>query len=55
VTIPVGATALGETSQPGAVDEDEQASGRRVFGENLNTPEASSVYHRFPSGPTVTS
>ena len=29
--------------------------GSRVLGENLNTPETSSVYHKLPSGPTVTS
>src|ERR1035438_4991732 len=54
-TMSVGATALAETSQPTAGDEAEQGRGSRVLGENLNTPETSSVYHRLPSGPTVTS
>ena len=50
-----GISAISAIAAAGAVDEDEQASGRRDFGENLNTPEASSVYHRFPSGPRVIS
>jgi hypothetical protein len=53
--MPVGARALAETSQPTAGDEDEQGRGSRLLRENLNTPETSSVYHRLPSGPTVTS
>ena len=46
----VGATALAETSQPTLGEEAEQVRGFKAVGENLNTPEAASVYHRLPSG-----
>jgi hypothetical protein len=54
-TMSSGATALAETWQLTVDGEDEHATGLSVLGENLNTPEASSVNHRLPSGPSATS